>query len=177
MKTRFPFSSSLPAVLVTALACAAATLPLHVRADNDDDDEDGVTVRREVVIQPEVTRTFVDGYVVPQQYHTHFTPLPPPSQPNVVLRYHNGRAYYLDSNDWKVVKVVTLNPSSAPGPGLSAEVNTYVEGASVPVEHRTHFVELPPPSTGVTVRYYNGTAYYMDGGYKIVRTVRLVPVN
>lgn len=170
-----PFAFKTLGVAFAAVSCVVA--PPMIQADNDDDDDDVrvTTVRREVVIRPEVTRTFVEGYAVPTEYHTHFTSVPLPENPNVVVRYRNGRAYYMDTNDWKIVKVVTLNPATVDAP-LAAEVNTYVPGYSVPVEHRTHFVDLPPPpTTGVTVRYYNGTAYYMDPSYKIVRTVRLNP--
>jgi hypothetical protein len=35
------------------------------------------------------------------------------------------------------------------------------------------FIDVPNPEAGMSVRYYNNTAYYMDPSYRIVRTVPL----
>lgn len=120
------------------------------------------------MLAPEVTSTFVEGYTVPTEYHTHFTELPPLESENVVIRYSGGRAYYIDSNSWKIVRVVNLNPS------VQTEANTaFVEGYVIPEAQRSTLVEVPRPDPNLTVRYYNDTAYYMDPNYRIVRTVRL----
>jgi hypothetical protein len=128
--------------------------------------KDAVEAAREM-LAPEVTSTFVEGYTVPTEYHTHFTELPPVEE-NVVIRYRAGRAYYIDQDSWKIVRVVTVNPA------LQAESETtFVEGSVIPEAQRTTLVELPQPDANLTVRYYNDTAYYMDPEYRIVRTVRL----
>ena len=129
--------------------------------------EGAVEAAREL-LAPEVTSTFVEGYTVPTEYHAHFTELPPLESDRVVIRYHAGRAYYVDSDSWKIVRVVTVNPA------LQAEANAaFVEGYVIPEAQRSTFVEVPRPQENVTVRYYNNTAYYMDPDYRIVRTVRL----
>lgn len=120
------------------------------------------------LLAPEVSSTFVEGYTVPTEYHTHFTELPPLESDKVVIRYNAGRAYYIDSDSWKIVRVVNLNPA------VQAEANAaFVEGYVVPETQRSTLVEVPRPETNLTVRYYNDTAYYMDPNYRIVRTVRL----
>ncbi len=129
--------------------------------------EGAVEAAREL-LAPEVTSTFVEGYTVPTEYHAHFTELPPLESDRVVIRYHAGRAYYVDSDSWKIVRVVTVNPA------LQAEANAaFVEGYVIPEAQRSTFVEVPRPQENVTVRYYNDTVYYMDPDYRIVRTVRL----
>ena len=129
--------------------------------------EGAVEAAREI-LAPEVTSTFVEGYTVPKEYHTHFTELPPLESNDVVIRYHAGRAYYVDSDSWKIVRVVNVNPA------LQAEANAaFVEGYVIPEAQRTTFVEVPRPEENITVRYYNDMVYYMDPNYRIVRTVRL----
>jgi hypothetical protein len=121
------------------------------------------------LLKPEVTSTWVQGYTVPQEYHTHFTEVPVVKEENVVVRYYGGRAYYVNSNDWKIVRVVDVDPTVE----VSTDTSAYVEGYVIPETRRTHFVEVPNPDAGVSVRYYNNTAYYMDDQYRIVRTVPL----
>ncbi len=123
--------------------------------------EGAVEAAREI-LAPEVTSTFVEGYTVPTEE------LPPLESNDVVIRYHAGRAYYVDSDSWKIVRVVNVNPA------LQAEANAaFVEGYVIPEAQRTTFVEVPRPEENITVRYYNDTVYYMDPNYRIVRTVRL----
>lgn len=121
------------------------------------------------LLKPEVTSSWIDGYTVPNEYHTHFTEVPAVKEDNVVVRYYGGRAYYVNSNDWKIVRVAELDPSVE----VTTETSAFVEGYAIPETHRTRFVEMPNPDAGVTVRYYNNTAYYMDPQYRIVRTVSL----
>lgn len=129
--------------------------------------EGAVEAAREL-LAPEVTSTFVEGYTVPTEYRTHFSALPPVQSEKVVVRYRAGRAYYIDSDSWKIVRVVTVDPR------LQTDVDTtFVEGYVIPEAQRTTLVELPQPEANLTVQYYNGTAYYMDPSYRIVRTVRL----
>ena len=146
--------------------------------DNDDtkikikDGDDKVKIKGKAardLLNPEVTSTWVDGYTVPTEYHTHFTEVPVVKEDNVVVRYYGGRAYYVNSNDWKIVRVAELDSSV----GVTTESSAFVEGYVIPETHRTRFVEMPNPDAGVTVRYYNNTAYYMDPQFQIVRTVRL----
>lgn len=148
--------------------------------NNDDDakikikDGDGGKVKikgdaaREM-LKPEVTKTWVQGYTVPQEYQNHFTEVPRPEGDNVVVRYYGGRAYYVNSNDWKIVRAVELDPSVQ----VTAETSAFVEGYVIPDTYRTRFVEVPNPDAGMSVRYYGNTAYYMDDQYRIVRTVPL----
>jgi hypothetical protein len=123
------------------------------------------------LLKPEINETFVNGYVIPNEYHPHFTEVPAVEGENIVVRYYGGRAYYVSSNDWKIVRVVDLNPSIE----ATADASAYVEGYVIPDTSRTRFVEVPNPDTGLSVRYYNNTAYYLDSSYRIVRTVRLMP--
>jgi len=123
------------------------------------------------MLKPEVTNTFVDGYTVPTEYQTHFTEVPAVQEENVVVRYYGGRAYYVNSNDWKIVRVVDLDSSAE----VTADTSAYVEGYVIPETTRTRFIDVPNPDAGLSVRYYNNTAYYMDPSYRIVRTVRLMP--
>ncbi len=123
------------------------------------------------MLKPEVTNTFVDGYTVPTEYQTHFTEVPAVQEENVVVRYYGGRAYYVNSNDWKIVRVVELDSSVE----VTADTSAYVEGYVIPETTRTRFIDVPNPDAGLSVRYYNNTAYYMDPSYRIVRTVRLMP--
>ena len=121
------------------------------------------------LLKPEVTKTWVEGYTVPQEYQTHFTEVPRPEDDNVVVRYYGGRAYYVNSNDWKIVRAVELDSSVE----VTTETSAFVEGYVIPDTYRTRFVEVPNPDAGMSVRYYNNTAYYMDDQYRIVRTVPL----
>jgi len=121
------------------------------------------------LLNPEVNATFVDGYTVPNEYQTHFTEVPAVQGDNVVVRYYGGRAYYVNSNDWKIQRVVDLDSSIE----VSSDAAAYVEGYVIPDANRTRFVEVPNPGSGMSVRYYNNTAYYMDPSYRIVRTVPL----
>ena len=121
------------------------------------------------LLKPEVTKTWVQGYTVPQEYQSHFTEVPRPEGDNVVVRYYGGRAYYVTSNDWKIVRAVELDPSAE----LTTETSAFVEGYVIPDTFRTRFVEVPNPDAGMSVRYYNNTAYYMDDQYRIVSTVPL----
>ncbi len=120
-------------------------------------------------LKTEVTETFVDGYKVPNQYRTYFTEFPTVEEKNVVVRYHNGRAYYVNNTDWKIVRVVELDPSMK----MQKEDSVYVQGYVIPENNRTRFIDVPNPDKEVSVRYYNNTAYYMNSDFEIVRTVRL----
>lgn len=156
-----------------------AAIPLAAQTDNQDakikikenkvkiKGKDAVEAAREM-LAPEVTSTFVEGYTVPTEYHTHFSELPPVDGDKTVIRYRGGRAYYIDSDTWKIVRVVNVNS----GAGAEAD-KTFVEGYVIPEQQRTTLVEVPRPDANLTVRYYNNTAYYMDPNYRIVRTVRL----
>ncbi len=133
--------------------------------------EEGLTVIKTELtpLKPEVTKTFVDGYMVPNEYRTYFTDFPVVDQKDVVVRYYNGRAYYVNSNDWKIVRVVDIDSSIE----VQKEDAVFVEGYVIPEEGRTRFIEVPAPDKEVSVRYYNNTAYYMNSDYEIVRIVRL----
>lgn len=129
--------------------------------------KDAVEAAREM-LAPEVTSTFVEGYTVPTEYHDHFSTLPPVESESVVIRYDAGRVYYIDSDSWKIVRVVNTSPSVQ-----ATASTTLVEGAVIPEERRSALMEIPVPEASNTVRFYNNTAYYMDPNYRIVRTVRL----
>lgn len=120
-------------------------------------------------LKTEVTQTFVDGYTVPDQYRTYFAEFPVIKDKNVVVRYHNGRAYYVNKTDWKIQRVVELDPSIK----MEEESAAFVQGYMIPENLRTRFFDIPDPEEAVSVRYYNNTAYYMDADFRIVRTVRL----
>lgn len=133
--------------------------------------QDGQTITKteRTPLGTEVTKTFVDGYQVPNEYHTYFTDFPTVEEKDVVVRYQNGRAYYVNSNDWKIVRVVDLDSSMK----AEKEDSVFVEGYVIPEDRRTNFIEVPNPEEEVSVRYYNNTAYYMNSDYEIVRTVNL----
>lgn len=133
--------------------------------------QDGQTVIKteRTPLGVEVTKTFVDGYQVPSEYRTYFTDFPTIEEKDVVVRYQNGRAYYVNSNDWKIVRVVELDSSVK----LAKEDSVFVEGYVIPEDRRTNFIEVPNPEEETSVRYYNNTAYYMNSDYEIVRTVKL----
>jgi len=118
-----------------------------------------------------VNETFVKGYTIPNEYQTHFTEVPAVEGENVVVRYYGGRAYYVNSSDWKIVRVVDLDASGE----VTSEDSVYIEGYVIPDTNRTRFIEVPNPDAGMNVRYYNNTAYYLDSSYRIVRTVPLMP--
>jgi hypothetical protein len=120
-----------------------------------------------IPLTTEVTETFVEGYTVPAQYRTRFTELPTNKEENTVVRYHKGRAFYVNKNDWKIQKVVELDSS------IEEEDSSMVQGSTIPENLRTRFVELPKPEEGVSIRYHDNTAYYMDSDFKIVRKVDL----
>jgi len=121
------------------------------------------------MLKPEVTKTWIQGYTVPQEYQSHFTEVPRPEADNIVVRYYGGRAYYVNATDWTIVRAVELDPSVE----VTTETSTFVEGYVIPDRYRTRFVEVPNPDAGMSVRYYGNTAYYMDDQYRIVRTVPL----
>jgi|GEM_PF-1471239 hypothetical protein len=123
------------------------------------------------LLKPEVNATFIDGYTIPSEYQTHFTEVPAVEGANIVVRYYGGRAYYVNSNDWKIQRVVDLDTSIE----VSSDAAVYVEGYVIPDANRTRFIEVPNPDSGVSIRYYNNTAYYMDPSYRIIRTVPLMP--
>ncbi len=123
------------------------------------------------MLKPEVSSAFVDGYTVPNEYQTHFREVPVVTEKNVSVRYYGGRAYYVNSNDWKIQRVVDLDSNVE----VTSDSSAFVEGYVIPDTYRTRFVEVPNPDAGMSVRYYNNTAYYMDPSYKIVRTVPLMP--
>ena len=125
------------------------------------------------ILKTEVTETFVDGYTVPEQYRIHFTEVPKVEVEDVVVRYHNGRAFYLNNKDWKIVRVVELNTSFE----ATDEDEMLVEGYVIPENRRTRFIEVSKPEADaeVNVRYLNNTVYYMDSDYRILRSVRLTP--
>lgn len=129
--------------------------------------KDAVEAAREM-LAPEVTSTFVEGYTVPTEYHAHFSTLPPVESESVVIRYDGGRVYYIDSDSWKIVRVVNTSPSVQ-----ATTSTTLVEGTVIPEDRRSALMEIPVPEASNTVRFYNNTAYYMDPSYRIVRTVRL----
>lgn len=124
-------------------------------------------------LKTEVTETFVDGYTVPEQYRMHFTEVPKIEGENVVVRYHNGRAFYVNNNDWKIVRIVELDSAGE----VSEEDKNLAEGQVIPENRRTRFIEVSKPEADseVNVRYLNNTVYYMDSNYRIVRSVRLTP--
>lgn len=145
--------------------------------DNADDNDklkvkvkdDKVKIKGKGDLSSEVTSAWIQGYTVPQEHRTHFTEVPVVEEDNVVVRYRAGRAYYIDQDEWKIVRVVTLDPSIE----VAQEESVFVEGYVVPETYRTRFVEMPNPDAGVSIRYYGNTAYYMDDQYRIVRTVPL----
>jgi hypothetical protein len=162
------------------LAAAIALLGLTAAVPSlqaDDDTKVKVKDNKVVVkgkgarelLKPEINQTFVQGYTVPNEYQTHFTEVPAVESNNVVMRYYGGRAYYVNSSDWTIQRVVDLDASYE----VSAEDAVYVQGYAIPETNRTRFIEVPNPDAGVSVRYYNNTAYYMDPSYRIIRTVPL----
>lgn len=157
-------NTTLKSLLTATAALGFIAVPL-VQAD-----EARIAIRADrAPLTTEVTKTFVDGYKVPNQYRTYFTEFPTIEEENVVLRYHNGRAFYVNSNDWKIVRVVELDPSIK----AQEEDSVFVQGYVIPEERRTRFIEVPNPDKEVSVRYYNNTAYYMNSDFEIVRTVNL----
>lgn len=151
--------------LVTAIAALGFIAVPSVQAE----DKNTVIQIDRTPLTTEVTRTFVDGYTVPGQYRTYFTEFPNITEENVVVRYHRGRAYYVNKNDWKIVRVVDLDTSIK----LEEEDAAFKQGYMIPENLRTRFFDVPNPEKAVSVRYYNNTAYYMDADFRIVRTVRL----
>lgn len=157
---------------VKSLVAATAALGLiAVPVVQADDDQTTVTVETREALSPEVTSTFVEDYTIPTQYRTYFTEVPTVEEENVVVRYAYGRAYYVNSDDWKIVRVVELDPTVE----VSSEAAVFVEGYVIPETYRTRLVEVPTPEPEVRVRYYNNTAYYVDSSYRIVRAVPLRP--
>lgn len=158
---------------IAVLGLIAAVPSLHA----DDDTKVKVKDNKVVVkgkgarelLKPEINQTFVQGYTVPNEYQTHFTEVPAVESNNVVVRYYGGRAYYVNSSDWAIQRVVDLDTSVQ----MSSEDAAYVQGYVIPETNRTRFIEVPNPDAGVSVRYYNNTAYYMDSSYRIIRTVPL----
>ena len=151
--------------LITATAALGFIAVPIVLAD---DERTVITVDR-TPLKTEVTETFVDGYTVPDQYRTYFTEFPQIEEENVVVRYQNGRAYHVNKEDWKIVRVVDLDSSVE----VAEEDSVLVKGDVIPEARRTRFIEVPTPEEKMSVRYYNNTAYYMDSDFRIVRTVRL----
>jgi hypothetical protein len=149
------------------LAAAMAGFGLTATAPADDS-RTVVEVER-VALKPEVTATFVDGYTVPGEYRTHFTEFPAIDGTDVVVRYHKGRAYYVNKGDWKIVRVVDLDPTVK----TAKEYADFVQGYVIPENRRVGFVEVPTPEAAVHVRYYNNAAYYMDSSFRIIRIVPL----
>lgn len=123
------------------------------------------------LLKPEVTSTFVDGYTIPNEYQTYFTEVPAAEGDSVVVRYLGGRAYYINSADWKITRIVDLDSSNQ----IATDNNVFVEGYVIPDSSRTQFINVPSPDAGMNVRNYNNTAYYMDSSYRIVRVVPLMP--
>ena len=78
------------------------------------------------LLKPEVTSAWVDGYTVPNEYHTQFTEIPVVKEDNVVLRYYNGRAYYVNSDNWTIVRVTEIDPSFE----ASSDSSVWVEGVA-----------------------------------------------
>ncbi len=151
--------------LVTAIAALGLIAVPFVQAD----DERTVVEVDRTPLKADVNATFIDGYTIPTQYRTYFTEVPAIEGENVVVRYHSGRAYYVNSNDWKIVRVVDLDSSLE----VAEEDAAMIEGYVIPEDRRTRFIEVPNPDAEVSVRYYNNTAYYLDSSYRIVRTVPL----
>lgn len=59
------------------------------------------------LLAPEIEATMVEGYVIPREYRTYFQPIPDP-EPDVIVRYYNGRAYYVTPDTYRIVRVVPL---------------------------------------------------------------------
>lgn len=174
--------------LVTAVAALGLISVPAVKADDDrtavkvrdanpipredpvkaDDDRTAVKVDR-VPLKADVNATFVDGYTIPNQYQTYFTEVPAIEGENVIVRYHGGRAYYVNNDDWKIVRIVDLDSSIK----VAEEDSAFIKGYVIPEDRRTRFVEVPNPDAKISVRYYNNNAYYMDSSFRIVRIVRL----
>jgi len=152
--------------LVTATAVLGFVAVPLVLADKN---QPAATDKDRAPLTTEVTQTFVEGYTVPSQHRTHFTELPAIEEEKVVVRYHNGRAYYVNSDNWTIQRVVELDPSIK----LDKDSSVYVEGYMIPEAARTRFIDVPKPEGKMSVRYYNNTAYYMDSDFRIVRTVKL----
>ncbi len=142
----------------------------EAREDLEEAHEELEEAREELEpLKPEVNATLVEGFTIPAEYRTYFSDVPAPEKENVVVRYQSGRAYYVNSDDWKIVRVIKLDPSI----DVAKEDAVFVEGYVIPEDRRTRFVEVPSPEERVTVRFYNNTAYYLDPSYRIVRTVPL----
>jgi len=67
--------------------------------------EDAEQVAQDIV-DAEVQKTFVEGYVVPQEHRAHLRTMPAPTE-NVIMRYHGNTVYYLDAESYEIQRVVT----------------------------------------------------------------------
>lgn len=142
---------------------------------NTQENTQGTTQERTVVkvdrtpLKSEVTDQFVEGYTIPDQYRTYFTAFPEVEEKDVVVRYQKGRAYHVNSKDWKIVRVVDLDSSIE----IEKEDSALVRGYVIPEDRRTRFISVPKAEKEQRVHYFNNTAYYTNSDFEIVRTVRL----
>lgn len=163
---------------ITALSFATAA-PLAYSdeveveiGDTEIEVEDGrVEIERdgdEVEITPEVSVKFVEGYVIPEVYRTRLTTIPMPEQEGVTIRYYGGRAYFVDTETFKIIRAVPLHPSKT-------VVADLVEGSTVPETYRTRLVDVPlPEEEDITIRYINGRICYVNPEtFEIVRVLPL----
>lgn len=120
-------------------------------------------------LDPKITSGWVKGTTIPKDYHTLLVELPLIEQENVGMRYREGSVFYINQEDWKIIRVAELDP----GTQVTPPETVFVEGYVVPDPLRKEFMEMPTPEAGTVVRVYNDTAYYMDSEDRIVRTEKL----
>lgn len=122
-------------------------------------------------LDPKITSAWVKGATIPQEYHALLVELPPIEQDDVAMHYREGRVYYINQKEWKIVHVAELDPGTQVAPLESV----FIEGYVVPDQLRAGFVEMPSPEPDTTVRVYNNNVYYMDSEGRIIRTSKLTP--
>lgn len=120
-------------------------------------------------LDPKITSAWVKGETIPKEYHALLVELPPIERADMEMRYREGRVYYINQNEWKIVRVAELDPGTRVAPLESA----FVEGYVVPDQLRAGFTEMPSPDPETSVRVYNNTAYYMDSEGRIIQTMKL----
>lgn len=83
-----------------------------VKVKTDDGDKvkikgDNAEEVAEELLTPEVQRTFVPGYIVPEEYRTYLRSMPSPSS-DVIVSYHGNQVYYLEPDSYQIVQVIPL---------------------------------------------------------------------
>lgn len=68
--------------------------------------EDAEAIAQEV-LTPEVQKTFVEGYIIPETYRTYLRPMPEPAK-ELTITYYGDRVYYMNPETYEIVRVVPL---------------------------------------------------------------------